>query len=327
MSVAENASGSPLTASQVLDALAERELLIISGKGGVGRTAMSAMLGLELARRGRRVLVATVGQDDRLAWMLGHTTLADVPQELAPRLFIQRVVPHVCVREYGSMILKSERLSSAVFGNKLMRRLLRAIPGLDDYAVLGKLWHVACRARAYDTVIFDGPATGHLRYNLGVPRTILSTVPRGPLTAEARRMVDALEDPTRVQAVLVGLPARWPLTELGELAASLREELHVEIGAILVNGMWPVEVPMIPPDALPAAEEVETFFSVTRTIAEQARRQQDNVAAWIADERRAGRAPVALEIPWRWEGLSSLEDMQALCAALPRCVVRAGGRA
>ncbi|MCA9718333.1 MAG: ArsA family ATPase [Myxococcales bacterium] len=311
----------------MLDALARRELLIVSGKGGVGRTAMSAMLGLELARRGRRVLVATVGQDDRLAWMLGHRALADVPRELAPGLFIQRVVPHVCVREYGSMILKSERLSSAVFGNKLMRRLLRAIPGLDDYAVLGKLWHVACRARSFDTVIFDGPATGHLRYNLGVPRTILNTVPRGPLTAEAQRMVDALEDPARVQAVLVGLPARWPLTELGELAASLREELHMEIGAIFVNGMWPAEVPAISPAALPAStsDAVRAFFSVTHTIAEQAHRQQANVDAWMAGERGAGRSPVALEIPWRWEGLSSLEDMQALCAALPECVVRSGG--
>ncbi|MGB1274917.1 MAG: ArsA-related P-loop ATPase, partial [Nannocystaceae bacterium] len=66
-------------AEGVLDTLAARQLLIVSGKGGVGRTTVAALLGLALARRGRKVLVATVGLDDRLAWMLGQEKLLDVP--------------------------------------------------------------------------------------------------------------------------------------------------------------------------------------------------------------------------------------------------------
>jgi hypothetical protein len=83
----------PRSPETVFDALADRQLLIVSGKGGVGRTTVAALLGLALARRGRRVLVATVGLDDRLAWMLGLPTLPEQPVQAARNLYVQRVVP------------------------------------------------------------------------------------------------------------------------------------------------------------------------------------------------------------------------------------------
>ncbi len=305
----------PATPDAVLDALAARRMLIVSGKGGVGRTAIAALLGLALARRGRRVLVATVGHDDRLAWMLGAKELGDVAREVSPRLFVQRVVPQVCIREYGALIMKSDRLSGAVFDNKIMRRLLRTIPGLDDFAVLGKLWHEACRARAFDTVIFDGPATGHLRYTLGVPRTILQTITVGPLNREARLIQDDLERSDHVQAVLVGLPDRWPLTELGELAAHLDRELKIPIGALIVNGLWPAGLPELAPPSPSVDPEgiCAPVFAAITTMAQQRARQDEGITAWLTDEDDAGRRPPAvLTLPWRWQGLAGLSDMQAL---------------
>ncbi len=306
-------------AEGVLDHLSTRQLLIVSGKGGVGRTTVAALLGIALARRGRNVLVATVGHDDRLAWMLGQESLAEVPTPVVRGLSIQRVVTHVCVREYGAMMIKSQRIARAVFDNKLMRRLLNAVPGLDDYAVLGKLWHEACRARSFDTVIFDGPATGHLRYTLGVPRAILRAVPVGQLTNEANAMKAALEDAAKVQAVLVGLPARWPLTEMAELAASLREELHIDIGAMIVNGVWPENVPHI---ALPSREQdpdgaIAKMLEVTNTVAAQGQRHRRNVEQLMA-ELRDRNPPPTLELAWAFAGLTGLRDMQA---ALDRFVL------
>lgn len=314
-------------AAAVLDALARRRMLIVSGKGGVGRTAVAALLGLWLAQRGRRVLVATVGPDDRLAWMLGAEALQSTPTAIAGSLHVQRVVPQVCIAEYGAMILRSSRLSAAVFDNKVMRRLLRAIPGLDDFAVLGKLWHEACRARTFDTVIFDGPATGHLRYTLGLPQTIVRTVQVGPLHKEASLMQESLLDPEQTAAVLVGLPDRWPLTELGELAASLRGELRIPLGALLINGMWPPRLPeLAPPVGDPGglhngAELVAPIFAAISTMAQQRQRQDEGIAAWLADEREARRAtPPVLTLPWRWEGLEGIAAIQGLldgAAAIP----------
>jgi len=306
----------------VFDALATRQLLIVSGKGGVGRTTVAALLGLALARRGRRVLVATVGQDDRLAWMLGLPTLSDTPVAASRGLYVQRVVPQTAIREYGALMLRSERVASAVFDNAPMRRLLRTIPGLDDFAILGKVWHEAIRARSFDTIVFDGPATGHLRYTLGIPQAILRTLTVGPLPREARLMQDSLEDPSKVQAVLVGLPDRWPLTELGEMAKALREELHVGIGAIVVNGLWPAGLPepITDPGADPAAARV---IAATTVVARQARRQRESVAAWLASEQdlaaratgRAGPAPV-VALPWRFQGFAGLQDLEQVLAGL-----------
>ena len=307
----------PASPDAVLSALATRRLLIVSGKGGVGRTAVAAMLGRSLAQQGQRVLVATVGPDDRLAWMLGADSLKETPERVTGSLYIQRVVPRVCIREYGTLMLKSKRIAAAVFDNKLMRPLMRAIPGLDDFAVVGKLWHEACRARSFDTVIFDGPATGHLRYVLGLPQTILETITVGPLYKEAKLMQADLEDPAQVQAVLVGLPERWPLTELGELAEVMRSQLHVDIGAILINGMWPAGLPTLSP---PTAEEdpaqsVAGVFSAVATMAEQRRRQAEGIREWLDEERSASRStPPVLTLPWRWRGLEGLEDIDALLA-------------
>lgn len=308
----------PAGSEAVLDALAQRRILVVSGKGGVGRTTVAALLGLALARRGRRVLVATVGLDDRLAWMLGQRALADMPSVAGPGLYVQRVVPTVSVREYGALVLRSERIANAVFDSAPIRRLVRAVPGLDDFAVLGKIWHEAVRARSFDVVVFDGPATGHLRYTLGIPQAILKTVKLGPLPREAQAMQDSLEDPSTTQAVLVGLPDRWPLTELGEMAAALREELRVHIGAIFVNALWPSLPALAPPRAeLDPEGRVGRVLAATTVVAHQSARQRGHVEAWLQAETAAGRkVPPVIALPWRFQGFAGLPDLEDVLATI-----------
>ena len=247
--------------------------------------------------------------------MLGQPALRETPVAAAPNLYVQRVVPQVCIREYGALILHSHRIADAVFDNGAMRRLLRTIPGLDDFAILGKVWHESVRAHSYDAIIFDGPATGHLRYTLGIPQAILRTLSVGPLPREARLMQDSLEDGARVQAVLVGLPDRWPLSELGEMASALREELHVNIGAVVVNGLWPELPELSTPVSDPAVARV---LAATSVVAHQARRQREGVAAWLAEEttRSAGKRPPVLALPWRFAGFSGPRDLEQLLTGL-----------
>lgn len=303
----------------IFDRLAGRRMVVVSGKGGVGRTTVAALLGLALSARGRRVLVATTGHDDRLGWMLGAPKLLDTVHEVRPGLHIQRLVPRVCLREYGAMIVGSERVAGAVFDNRVVRRLLQAIPGLDDFAVFGKAWHEAARGEHYDTVIFDGPATGHLLYTLGVPQAILDAVPSGPLTNEARLMAETIVDPERTEAVLVGLPERWPLTELSELGATLKEERGISTETIVVNGMWPADVPTFaPPEpALDPQGTVAPLFSLAASVGRTGRRHQEIVEQW-ANSEAAERCGVhsRITLPWRWDGLCDLAAMESLVAQL-----------
>ncbi len=295
----------------IIEALSTRRLLIVSGKGGVGRTTVAALMGLALARRGRKVLIATTGHDDRLAWMVGAERLTATPTRVAEGLWVHRLEPQTCIREYGGLVLKSQKISSAVFDNRVVKRLLRAIPGLDDFAVLGKVWHEAVRGDDFDTVIFDGPATGHLLYTLSVPQAILETIPPGPLTREARLMQRSFEDRTQVEAVLVGLPERWPLTELGELGVAIADRIHMSVSSIVVNGVWPSATPGLPTIASdPRVHEVLSEVAKVRAVGEQ---QRTDVDAWSRSAAAVGSgAGVWTTLPWRWEGIAGAQDIHAL---------------
>ncbi len=292
------------SSAAVLDALSQVRLLVVSGKGGVGRTTVAACLGLACAARGRRVLVGTTGDDDRLAWMLGAARLHVDAQEVMDRLFIQRLDPQRCIVEYGGMLMPGERVSSLVLGNRTVRKLMRALPGLDDYAVLGKAWHEATRGESYDVVILDGPASGHLRYVLGVPDAIVRSTPQGPLSREARRIQSALRDAAVTRSIFVGLPEPWPLTELDEFAVSLDRELHVSAGAVVLNGLWP--------DTPPPKADEPALRPMLGALAHAARRgaaQGEAAARWM--ERRPLDTPV-LRLPWLFGGVEGPAGTRAL---------------
>ena len=306
-------------AGSMFDRLVGRRLVVISGKGGVGRTTIAALAGLALADRGRRVLVATTGHDDRLAWMTGAERLTDAPQQVTESLFIQRLVPQACIREYGGLVLRSQKISDAVFDNRIVRKLLRAIPGLDDFAVLGKAWHEGIRGGAYDTVIFDGPATGHLLYTLGVPQAILRTVPKGPLTREAELMQESFEDARRVEALLVGLPETWPLTELSELGQALRQQIRMSVAAIVVNGLWPDDLPELDPPSTSVDPDhvVAPVFERLDRVMQIGHRQRQDIVAWGHTHAAAecGSDSMVM-VPWRWEGITDLPSLQRMLQAV-----------
>ncbi|MFV8750142.1 ArsA-related P-loop ATPase [Nannocystaceae bacterium ST9] len=306
----------PRPPAELFEQLGARRLLIVSGKGGVGRTTVAALLGMALAARGRRVLIATTGHDDRLAWMLGGERLPDVPVEVAPGLSIQRLVPATCAEEYGALVTHSHRLSHAVFGNKVVRRLLRAIPGFDDFAVLGKVWHEAVRARSHDVVVFDGPASGHLRLVLGVPRAIVETVAEGPLAREAAAISAALGDAAISQAVLVGLPEIWPLTELAELAEALRVEVGLSVGARVVNKLWPREFVSLEPPASELDEDgsLARMFAAVARVGQRGDDQAQVVADWLG--RHPSDGSDLLTVPWWPWGVDGLDRVAELLAAI-----------
>ncbi|MGB1701371.1 MAG: hypothetical protein ACPHRO_15550, partial [Nannocystaceae bacterium] len=231
-------------------------------------------------------------------------------------LFIQRLEPATCLREYGVLVLKSERLARAVFDNSVVRGLMHAIPGLDDFSVLGKVWHEAIRERAYDHIIFDGPASGHLMLSLSVPGAILRTVPAGPLRAEASLVADALRDSTETCAVLVTLPEAWPLQECAELEHRLREEIGLSVGALMVNRVSP------PPSAL-LADLLSTWardapggsFEALSQVAERDVDRWSELTPWLNTWCASGRCKATL-IPSYSGALEGAEDLETLMRAL-----------
>ena len=227
---------------QARPTLFDRRLLVIAGKGGVGRTTVACALALAAARRGKRVLLAQTKSKERLPRLFGVTQNFVEVQPVDSNLWAVNMTPEVALREYGVMVLRSSFLSRQVLERDVVRAFLRAIPGLYDYSMLGKVWfhtteQVAGRPR-FDLVVLDGPATGHALTLLAIPKVICDTVPEGPLTGPARECLSLLTDEARCQTVLVTLAEDLPVSESIQLSQGLRQ-LGLHLGPIVVNRLYP----------------------------------------------------------------------------------------
>jgi anion-transporting ArsA/GET3 family ATPase len=218
--------------------LFEKRFVVVAGKGGVGRTTVSLLVGRCAAARGKRTLVCLVGAPPRYQEILGGLTIDKEARGVAPGFDVVNLDP-VCAREeYGLMILKSPTLHRLVFGSRIVRAFLDAVPGLAEWAMLGKAtYHALHRAGGrpeYDLVVFDSPATGHGLDVLSLPAAIVASVPAGRIRDEALERVRLMGDPRRCEVVPVTVPEEMPVTEVLELVHALdRHGLPME--RIVVN--------------------------------------------------------------------------------------------
>jgi len=218
--------------------LLDRRLLITAGKGGVGRSTVSAALALAAAQSGKRVLVCEVNTQPRIPGLFDSQVQGDEPFPVAPGVDSLVVRPDPAMREYVLMKLRFETLYRAVFENRWVSRFLHFIPSLPELVMLGKiLFHV--RERHWDLVVIDAPATGHGITFLGVPQAILDTVPPGAMHSEALWMRDLLVDPDRTLVNLVSLPEELPVNETLELAGATESQLGMGLGRVFLNRFVP----------------------------------------------------------------------------------------
>jgi anion-transporting ArsA/GET3 family ATPase len=226
-----------------MSTLADKRFVLVTGKGGVGKTTVCAAEALALAARGKRVLVAMCNTKERLSTMLGSAPVGAEVTEVAPNVWAVNMVPEQALEEYGSIVLHSRVLYKTLFDNKVVRSFLRAVPGMQEWAMLGKAWWHTTQTRPdgsprYDVVILDAPATGHGVDMLRVPKVILDVVPMGLLRRDAERAWHLFQDDRATTIVVVTLPEEMPTTETIELAGALAE-LGLRVGRIVVNCVLP----------------------------------------------------------------------------------------
>jgi anion-transporting ArsA/GET3 family ATPase len=248
-----------------MPAFAPRRFLFITGKGGVGKTTVTAALATSLAARGLRVLVTVCGAKERLSTLLGAPPLTPAITELAKNISGVRLVSEVALREYGAMKLKNRVLVDAIFDSKYVAGFLSGTPGLKEWSLLGKAWFHATeegpdgRPR-FDVVLFDAPATGHGLDMLRVPKVIVEIAPPGVLRSDAERAWEMFRDPARSGVVVVTLPEEMPTNESLELCAALRTELTLPISELVVNSLLP---PLFSPEDAQRLERVGTLEHTT----------------------------------------------------------------
>jgi anion-transporting ArsA/GET3 family ATPase len=223
----------------------DRRFIFVTGKGGVGKTTVSAALARALAGRGKRVLIAMCNAKERISAMFGSSPVGPDIVPIAPGIWAVNIEPEHAFEEYGRMVLKVPGLYRVVFHNKYIRSFLPAVPGLSEWAMLGKAWYHTTEVdeggrHRFDVVLLDAPATGHGLDMLRVPKVIVEIVPPGILRRDAERAWNMFSDANKTAVLVVTLPEELPVTETLELVQSVDDDLHLPLGALVVNGVLPV---------------------------------------------------------------------------------------
>jgi anion-transporting ArsA/GET3 family ATPase len=215
-----------------VSSLLDRRLVLVTGKGGVGKTTVAAALGLAAARQGRRVVLCEVAGRERM-------------RELVPELTTVSVDPEEAKQEWLRYQLKSGTLASVLGGSRLFQYLTAAAPGLSELVTIGKVWDLAQLERrtggtAFDVAIVDAPATGHALGMLRSPTTFAAVAGVGPVGRHAATIDRSLRDPAHTAVVTAALPEEMPVNETVEFERALRRELDMAVDAIVVNAVHPL---------------------------------------------------------------------------------------
>ncbi|MCU0660874.1 MAG: anion-transporting ATPase [Myxococcota bacterium] len=227
--------------------LLERHFVIVGGKGGVGRTVVSLVLGRLAAAAGKKVLVCLCNAPPRYTRLVGGVALGPNIASVGPNLEVVNLEPRASQEEYGHKIIHNRLLHKVVFGSSVVRAFLDAVPGLSEWAILGKATYHALPGeggqRSHDLVIFDSPATGHGLDILSLPATIAASIPPGRMRDEALARVELLSDPQRCEVVPVTLAEDIPVRETFEYVARLRDKrlsvCHLIVNKVQATGLSP----------------------------------------------------------------------------------------
>ncbi len=258
---------------------AQSHVLVIAGKGGVGKTTMSAALAKMAAGAGKSVLIVELeGKSGIMAAFGRHGDLGYEEVLLAPvglgrtgSIRARRLTPDDALLEYlEDHGLK--RVSKRLARSGLLDVVATAIPGIRDVLVLGKVKQLE-RDRVADLILVDAPATGHAITFLTSASGMVSAARGGPLRSQAEGVAELLSDPARCRVILVTLPEELPVSETIESAYTLEDKAGVQLGPVIVNACDPDPVGLerraaeaaadsgltVAPEHLEALEEARTF--------------------------------------------------------------------
>ena len=312
---------------EVEDFVRQSHVLVVLGKGGVGKTTVTAALALAAARAGVDVLVVALDDSGDLPALFGRAEPfgydevvlhEGVPGRVRARVLTSRAALLEYLDDHGL-----RRVSRRLADSGVLEVIATAIPGIEEVLVLGKVKQIE-RERQAELVVIDAPATGHALSFLTSPTGLADAARGGPLRQQAEQVLELIGDASRCQAVLVALPEETPVNELIETAYQLEDRVGVALGPVVVNGCYPdldgLDVDPIaaaraagaPP---PTPEEAQQLIRAARFRLARHRAQQEQL------ERLSAKLPLAqLRLPYLFEEALGPEAVGRLADVLAASV-------
>jgi anion-transporting ArsA/GET3 family ATPase len=296
--------------------LLDKRLVFVTGKGGVGKTTVSACLALVAARRGKRVIVCEVSEQQRLPQVFGTGGEAYAEIEIDEGIHSIAIDPEHAMREYLSDQVGSG-LSKLLTSSRIFSYLAAAAPGMRELLTIGKVWDLAQLDQRrtgdtpYDLVILDAPATGHALGMLRTPRTFRDVARVGPISRQAGRIDSFLSDPELTGVVSVAAPEEMPVNETVEFIDALDEEMGMAPDAVVVNGVYPERFTDAEIKKVEAADGLHPPLRAAISEHRRARHHRNQL-------RRLRRHTSAATLPFLFEadlGRRELEDLSRILEA------------
>jgi anion-transporting ArsA/GET3 family ATPase len=295
-------------------------LLVITGKGGVGKSTVAAALGIAASRRGLRTILVEIAARMDIPRLMG-ASVADVPREaeLASDLSHISIEPGSALQEYLHSEVPGWFAGAILSRSRRFEVLAMAAPGLRELVMDGKVWELAQRprrgaeARAYDLVILDGPASGHALGLLAAPRTFSSIAGVGPIARQAAAIDRMLCDPRSTSVLAVAAPEQTAVSETLELRAALSQRIGIALAGVIVNGLFPARFSGAEARALARADDDPAVRSA-RWFAGRARAQR----AHRARLRRGLTGVPQSTLPYLFSADVGLGELQRLAERLGR---------
>ena len=206
----------------VVPLLSAAKVTVVAGKGGVGKTTVTALLARAAADSGRRVIVVELDGKPTLAELVGDVPLLALSAPLALEEYL---------REHGF-----GRVAKRLAASGVIDVVSTASPGIDDLVVLGKIKQLE-RSGDWDTIIVDGPAAGHAVTMLTSAAGLRDAVTSGPVRAQADDVLAMLGDASRCQVALVTLPETTPVNETVTTAFTIEDRVGVKLAPVFVNAV------------------------------------------------------------------------------------------
>ena len=218
--------------------LLDRKLLFVTGKGGVGKTTIASGLALLAARTGRRVLLCESDAKGSVAQAFETSPTVFAQREISPGLWAMSMSTEESLKEYLRLQLRVPLVARMGPLARTLDFVANAAPGVKEILIVGKLlWEV--RSAAWDLVVVDAPASGHIVGQLGAPEAIQQLVNVGTVRDQTDWMLEILGDPRQTGVVIVATPEEMPVNETLDLAARLYAETRVDLAAVVVNRVLP----------------------------------------------------------------------------------------
>lgn len=312
--------------------LLDRRLILVTGKGGTGKTTVVASLALAAAQRGKRVLIIETSLDEHIPRLLAPNAgaVGYAGKTLLPGIDAMRIDPYEALAEYLGMKTGMHAPLHFVIRNPSFHQFMDATPGWRELITLGKIWQLeraldTKKRPLYDLLLVDAPATGHGLIFLEVPHVVASAVRAGALHRNAEFVEALLKDAQRTVLLPVALAEELPARETIELVARVRQKVGVPLACVVVNAVMPAPFPTGLEQLdqllgrLPQATSIAGLppLSVMTRCAQHLRARFELNRRYVDMIRDETGLPI-VALPQIPHGIVSLSDLRVLAAALAR---------